>query len=118
MSGFFGFLDFTKEGPGIRKDGPKKKPFFVFWETYFRNFWRFFSVNLIYCATSLPVLTGGMAAAGITNITRNIARDKHSFGISDFFETIKKNWKQALSVGIINIIITALIVFGIWFYNE
>ncbi len=118
MSGFFGFFDFTKEGPGIRKDAPKKKIFFVFFETFFRNFWRFFSVNLIYFLTSLPILTHGMAMAGITNITRNIARDKHSFGLSDYFETIKKNWKQSLSVGVINTIITALLVFGIWFYNE
>ena len=118
MAGFFGFLDFTKEGPGIRKDAPKKKTFFVFWETYLRNFWRFFSINLIYFVESLPIVTRGMAMAGITNVTRNIARDKHSFGLSDFFETIKKNWKQSLLVGIINIIITALIMFCIWFYNE
>lgn len=118
MSGFFGFLDFTKEGPGISKNAPKKKAFFVFWETYLRNFWRFFSINLVFFATSLLVFTRGIACAGITNVTRNIARDKHSFGISDFFETIKKNWKQALSVGIINIIITAFILFGVWFYNE
>jgi len=118
MSGFFGFLDFTKEGPGIKKGGPKKKAFFVFWETYFRNFWRFFSINLVYFVTTLPIITFGFARAGITNVTRNIARDKHSFGLSDFFETIKKNWKQALSVGIINILVTALVLFSIWFYNE
>ncbi|MBE6810303.1 MAG: DUF624 domain-containing protein [Ruminococcaceae bacterium] len=118
MAGLFGFLDFTREGPGIRKDAPKKKTFFVFFETFFRNFWRFFSINLVYFLTSIPILTNGMATAGITNITRNIARDKHSFGLSDFFETIKRNWKQSLAVGIINTIITALLLFGIWFYNE
>ena len=32
MAGFFGFLDFTKEGPGVRKDAPQKKAFFVFFE--------------------------------------------------------------------------------------
>lgn len=118
MAGFFGYLDFTKEGPGVRKDAPKKKAFFVFFETFFRNFWRFFSINLIYFATLLPIITCGLACAGITNVTRNIARDKHSFGLSDFFETIKKNWKQSLAVGVINIIITLLLAFGIWFYNE
>ncbi len=118
MAGFFGFLDFTKEGPGISKNGPKKKAFFVFWETYLRNFWRFFSINLVYFITTLPIITRGFACAGITNVTRNIARDKHSFGLSDFFETIKKNWKQSLSVGIINTIVTALILFCLWFYNE
>lgn len=116
MAGLFGFLDFTKEGPGIKKDGPKKKAFFVFFETFFRNFWRFILINVVYVCLSLPLITSGMAAAGLTNITRNIARDKHSFGISDFFETIRKNWKQSLAVGIINTLLTALIGFAVYIY--
>jgi len=118
MAGFFGFMDFTKEGPGIRKDAPKKKALFVFFETFFRNFWKFIIINIVYLALSVPIITHGMASAGITNVTRNIARDKHSFGLSDFFETIRKNLKQSLAVGLINMLITALLAFGIWFYNE
>ena len=118
MAGFFGFMDFTKEGPGIKKDGPKKKAFFVFFETYFRNFWRFITINLVYTLLSLPIITTGMTSAGLTNVTRNIARDKHSFGLSDFFETIKKNFKQALAVGIINVIITAILAFAVYIYYK
>ena len=118
MAGFFGFMDFTKEGPGIKKDGPKKKAFFVFFETYFRNFWRFITINLVYVLLSLPIITTGMTSAGLTNVTRNIARDKHSFGLSDFFETIKKNFKQALAVGIINVIITSIIAFAVYIYYK
>ena len=33
MAGIFGFFDYTKEGPGIPKNGPKKKTFVVFFET-------------------------------------------------------------------------------------
>ena len=116
MAGLFGFFDFTKEGPGIKKDAPKKKVFFVFLETFFRNFWRFIMINLVYVCLSLPIVTGGMASAGLTNVTRNIARDKHSFGISDFFETVRKNWKQALAVGIINTVLTAVIGFAVYIY--
>lgn len=116
MAGFFGFLDFTKEGPGIRKDAPKKKAIFVFFETFFRNFWRFILINVVYICLSLPVITAGMAKAGITNIARNIARDKHSFGLSDFFDTVRKNFKQSLIVGIINLIVTAIIGFSVYIY--
>lgn len=116
MAGFFGFLDFTKEGPGIKKDAPKKKAAFVFAETYFRNFWRFLIINFVYVILSLPIVTNGMASAGLTNITRNIARDKHSFGLSDFFETIKKNLKQSIIVGIINTVITAIVGFSVYIY--
>ena len=116
MAGFFGLFNYEKEGPGISKNAPKKKTFIVFFETFFRNFWKFIVINLVYGIISLPVLTNGLAAAGITNVTRNIARDKHSFGTSDFLETIKKNWKQALPAGIINTFIYIILGFDIYFF--
>ena len=116
MAGFFGLFNYEKEGTGISKNAPKKKTFIVFFETFFRNFWKFININLVYSVISLPIVTSGLAAAGITNVTRNIARDKHSFGLSDFFETIKKNWKQALPVGIINALLYMILLFDIYFF--
>ena len=58
----------------------------------------------------------GLAQAGMTHVARNLARDRHSFGISDFFDTIKANWKQSLIVGIINLLINILLCFGLIFY--
>ena len=116
MAGFFGLFNYEKEGPGISKNAPKKKTFIVFFETFFRNFWKFIVINVVYGIFSLPVITNGLAAAGITNVTRNIARDKHSFGTSDFLETIMKNWKQALPAGIINTLIYIILGFDIYFF--
>ena len=48
MAGFFGLFNYEKEGPGIRKDAPRKKTFIVFFETFFRNFWKFIPINLIF----------------------------------------------------------------------
>ena len=112
----FGMFKFDKEGPGISKNAPKKRTFIVFFETFFRNFWKFIPINVVYSLIFLPQLTAGLAAAGLTNVTRNIARDKHSFGMSDFFETIKKNWKQALGAGIINTLIYILLFFDLYFF--
>lgn len=116
MAGFFGLFNYEKEGPGISKDAPQKKGFVVFFETFFRNFWKFIPINVVYSFFCLPILTNGLANVGITNVARNTARDKHSFGLSDFFETIKKNWKQALIAGIINAVITVLLLFDIHFF--
>ena len=116
MAGFFGLFNYEKEGPGISKNGPKKKTFIVFFETFFRNIWKFIPINLVYSLISIPVITNGIASVGLTNVARNTARDKHSFGLSDFFETIKKNFKQSLIAGIINIFAYALIFFAAWFY--
>lgn len=117
MAGFFGLFNYEKEGPGISKNAPRKKTFFVFFETFFRNFWKFITINLVYSIISIPLLTNGLAAVGLTNVTRNTARDKHSFGLSDFFETIKKNWKQALPAGIINTLVYALLFFDLVYFS-
>ena len=111
MAGFFGLFDYQKEGPGIDKNAPPKKTFVVFFETFFRNFWTFITINLIHCIISVTFIFNGLACIGLTNVTRNIARDKHSFGLSDYFETIKKNWRQGFPAGIINVLIFAVLCF-------
>lgn len=112
----FKLFNYDKTGPGISKNAPEKRKFVIFFETFFRNFWKFMPINLVYFAISLPIITNGMAMAGITHVTRNTALDKHSFGLSDFFETIKKNWIQSLLVGVLNIIITIVLIFNFSFF--
>ncbi len=117
MGLFGGFFNYSKPGPGISKNAPKKRAFVVFFETWFRNIWRLLPSGILYCIFNLLLLPSGLGSAGLTHLARNMAREKHSFGVSDFFDTIKKNWKQALGMGIINVIITALVIFsGILYY--
>lgn len=121
MAGFFGLLNYEKEGPGIDKNAPKKHGFIVFFETFFRNFWKFLPINLVYCLVNAPMITGGFANVGITHVARNTARDKHSFGLSDFFDTIKKNKKQAFVASIINTVVYILMIINLvfyWFYTK
>ena len=109
----FGFFDYTKPGPGVDKKAPKKHAFFEFFELWFNNIWSLISVNISYSLLVTFLLPCGLGSAGVTNVARSIVRGKHSFGMSDFWDTIKKNWKQALPAGIINILITALLAYGI-----
>lgn len=116
MAGVFGFLDFTREGPGVDKNAPKKRSFVTFFEIYRRKFWALICASLWYLLFKIPVITTGLAEVGLTFITRNYSREKHAFIRADFFETIKKNWKQALPCGIINLTVTALLVNNIVSY--
>lgn len=118
MAGFFGLFNYEKEGPGIEKDAPPKKTFVVFFEMLKINFWKFIPISLLFLLLNVPVLTSGLANAGITHVVRNTARDKHSFGISDFFETVKNNWKQSLIAGIVNTLIYGFSLFAAYFYYE
>lgn len=93
-----------------------KRAIFRFFELWFQNFWTFVPLNFFYTLISIPILTSGLAMAGMTNVTRNITRARHSFGASDFFDTIKSNWKQSLLIGVINTLVTILLLFGIFVY--
>lgn len=116
--GFFGG-GFSKPGPGVDKDEPQKKRFFLFFDIYFRKFWKLCQLNLMYVlfwipamlALSLWIVGGknllsiiivlastlllGPATAGATLVLRNFAREEHAFVWSDFKDGAVKNIKQS-----------------------
>lgn len=94
----------------------QKTSFFRFFELWFQNLWMLVPINFVHCVISMMLIPSGLAQAGIANVTRNLTRDKHSFGLSDYFDTIKANWKQSLIVGILNLLVTVLLCFGLLFY--
>lgn len=115
--GFFS-NSYYKEGPGVEKNERKKKGFFAFFDIYFRNFWGLFTVSFVYTLMSVlsAGIANGLAKSGMTHVARSLSREKHSFLLEDFFETIKKNWKQSLALGVINILITAVLALDIWYF--
>lgn len=66
--------------------------------------------------TFLAVFTFGIANCGMANILRGYTRKDPVFLASDFFETIRSNWKQALPLGIIDalFIYITIFVFNFW----
>lgn len=116
MAGMFGLFDYTKEGPGISKKGPRKRPFVIFFEIYGRKFWNLMLAGLMFLLVNLPLLTRGLADAGLTFVTRAFSREKHAFVKEDFWESIRKNGKQAFGAGLLNQLLTALMFFNFGYY--
>ncbi len=50
------FNSYLKEGPGVDKNAPKKKGIFLFFEIYFRKFFKLIKANCIYLLESIPFL--------------------------------------------------------------
>ncbi len=100
----FGLNDYTKAGPGIAKNAPKKKPFFEFFELYFRKFWKLLELNLLTVLFCIPVVTIGPAIAGMTRVLRNYRLEKNAFIFHDFWKGFSKNLKQSIPVGLLDIL--------------
>ncbi len=67
--------------------------------------------------TFLVLLTFGCVMAGSVYLFRGMIRDEHIFLWHDFWYCIKRNFKQALPFGIFDLIITAVIMYDIVFFN-
>ena len=59
----------------------------------------------------------GPCNAGATYVLRNWARDQHSFVLSDFWDALRGNWKQALPVSLISGLLPFLAFTALQFYG-
>ena len=71
---------------------------------------------LIYFVFAL-VITFGLSSIGMIYNVRNICRGESIYTWGDYFEAIKKNFKQGLALGIIDFLIIALLVYDIMAYS-
>lgn len=111
------FYNNDVSGKGVAKNGPKKKPFFRFWELFANKFWTFFKLNLIYVLFCLPIVTFGPATAALTAMMRNIYLERPQFVWHDFVQYFKKNFKQAFGIGIVDLAAVAVSIIGFVQYS-
>ena len=55
---------------------------------------------------------------GFTNVLHRWANDEHAWIGADFWDGIKKNWKQGLIVTIINYFVLLLLIYCTWFWGQ
>ncbi len=68
---------------------------------------------VLYALTALAFFTFGWANTGMAYVLRNHAREDYVDMPGDFFHAIKKNLGQGLFLGIIDLLITALVVYDV-----
>lgn len=49
------FFNYSKPGPGVSKDAPKKKGLFLFFELLARKIWKLIQANILYFLVSIPL---------------------------------------------------------------
>lgn len=66
----------------------------------------------------LIFVTFGLTNVGTTYILRNLAKGDPVFMWSDFWYAIKRNWKQGLILGILDIVCSVMLTFNVSFYFQ
>lgn len=125
----------NRNGPGVEKDRPEKKRFFLFFELFFRKFSKMVYSSLLYFLFLLPsaVLTVlgflfvrvppldligmtlglaliGPATCGFTYLMRQMSLEQPVFIWHDFWTNLKKNAKQALMFSSLDAVVIFLVV--------
>ena len=88
--------------------------------TFFKIWWAnvksLILLDIVYSAMSLTLIPSGLAAVGMANVAGNLARQRYYFSFKEYWDAIRKCWKQALCAGLINLLFTAVLALVIWFY--
>ena len=114
--GIFGFNQ--KDGPGISKDAPEKNRFFNFFDIFFTRIWKVITLNIIYLLFCIPIITIGPATCGFAYVLRKFANNEHAEVFADFFDSFKKNFKQGIIIGILELLFVALLIFDFQFFSN
>lgn len=73
---------------------------------------------VLFALSLLLLVTWGLTNVGTTYILRNFAKGDPVFMWSDFWYAIKRNWKQGIIMGIIDLICSVILVFNVYFYFQ
>ncbi len=71
---------------------------------------------ILYGLTALIFLTWGLTNVGITYILRNLVKGEPIFLWHDFWYAIKRNWKQGLVMGILDLLLCIVMVYNLIFF--
>ncbi len=69
-----------------------------------------------WCLSALVLFTFGFVNIGTTYILRNMIKGEPIFMWEDFWYAIRRNWKQALPMGVLDLVLSVLSVYDIVFF--
>ena len=116
----FRFLvpNYSSAGPGIDRNAPKKQGLSLLVETLCREFTTLLKLNFIFVICCIPIVTIGPALGAMTSVTIKMVKDEPVDWLYDFKEAFKKNWKQSLVLGMLQILVTAVMACAFLYYYQ
>lgn len=96
----------------------KKERFCHFIKIWWANIKPLFLLNMVYSLMSMALLPSGLASVGMANVAGNLARERYYFSFREYWDAIRKCWKQALCAGLINLLFTAVLALVIFSFMK
>ncbi|MCV9945616.1 DUF624 domain-containing protein [Rhizobium sp. BT-175] len=100
----------TREGPGIPKDAPKRTGLALFAEILVREWWEMVKLNILFLLASLLIVTLPAALAATARVSVALVEDRNTYLLRDFTEAFQRYfWRStvwglalagALSIGV------------------
>lgn len=79
-------------------------------------YWTPLALTVLIIGAVLLLVTFGLSTVGITYIMRNMVRGEMIFMKEDFFYAMKRNLRQGIILGILDLLFTALLLYDIYFF--
>ena len=136
------FFSFNPPEKGVQKKQERataRTDFAGFFTMYGRKFWNISNVNLIMAVYFVIFILGmwqlpgvpvvfpifcvlmallfGLMMTGVTYVLRGYVRGDPVYILSDFFYALKKNWLQGMLLGLIDLLITFLLLYDIYYWS-
>ncbi|MBX5156911.1 MULTISPECIES: YesL family protein [unclassified Rhizobium] len=90
----------TREGPGIRKDAPKRTGLALFAEILAREWWEMVKLNVLFILASLFVVTLPAALAAMARVSVAFVEDRNTYLLREFTEAFLRYFWRATAWGL------------------
>ncbi|MDC7744751.1 YesL family protein [Rhizobium binxianense] len=90
----------TKEGPGIAKDAPKRTGLALFAEVLVREWWEMVKLNILFILASLLVVTLPAALVAMARVSVALVEDRNTYLLRDFTEAFLRYFWRATAWGL------------------
>jgi len=99
----------TKEGPGVPKDAPKKHGIALFAEILRREWWEMVKLNLLFILASLPLVTIPASVAAMASVSLAFVEDRNTYVARDFGAAFRRHFGTAT---IASLVLGGAVAFG------
>ena len=106
----------TKEGPGIPKNAPKKVGLALFSQIFAREWWEMVKLNILFILAALLIIPLPAALAAMAFVCVAFVEDRNTYLLRDFLEALRRYFWRATIWGLLFAVGIGLGVYAIGTY--